>query len=47
MRLIGTFDTEKEAYTFYSFLLKEGIQNIYEPFTMMNQHKKRYRIWIL
>lgn len=24
MRLIGTFATENEAYTFYSFLLKEG-----------------------
>ncbi|MBS0652564.1 MAG: hypothetical protein JSR39_03460, partial [Verrucomicrobia bacterium] len=46
MRLIGTFDTEKEAYTLYSFLLKEGVQNVYEPFQDEQQHKKRYRIWV-
>lgn len=46
MRLISTFDTEKQAYTLYSFLLKEGIQNIYEPFDDADQHKKRYRIWV-
>ncbi len=46
MRLIGTFDTEKDAYMLYSFLLKEGIQNIYEPFEDPQQHKKRYHIWV-
>ncbi|MGE0669936.1 MAG: rhomboid family intramembrane serine protease [Parachlamydiales bacterium] len=46
MRLIGTFDTEKEAYTLYSFLLKEGVQNVYEPYHDEQQHKKRYRIWV-
>ncbi len=47
MRLIGTCDTEKEAYTLYSFLLKERIQNVYEPFDDPDQHKKRYRIWVV
>ena len=46
MRLIGAFDTEKEAYTFYSFLLKEGVQNVYEPFQDEEKHKKRYRVWV-
>lgn len=41
MRLIGTFPTENEAYVFYSFLLKEGIQNIYEA-----SPEKNYRVWI-
>jgi GlpG protein len=46
MRLIGTFDTEKEAYAFYSFLLKENIQNIYEPFQEEKSGAKHYRIWV-
>lgn len=46
MRLIGNFDTEKQAYAFYSFLLKEGIQNIYEPFSEQGSSAKRYRIWV-
>ncbi len=46
MRLIGSFDTEKQAYAFYSFLLKEGIQNIYEPFSDEKTGAKAYRIWI-
>ncbi len=46
MRLIGTFETEKEAYVFYSFLLKEGIQNIYEPFADEKSGAKHYRIWV-
>ncbi len=45
MRLIGEFETEKEAYTFYSFLLKEGIQNIYEPHPD-KAGVKHYCIWI-
>lgn len=46
MRLIGIFETENEAYTFYSFLLKEGIQNIYEPFAEEKTGAKQYRVWI-
>ncbi|HEY2810618.1 MAG TPA: rhomboid family intramembrane serine protease [Rhabdochlamydiaceae bacterium] len=46
MRLIGVFDTEKEAYGFYSFLLKEGIQNIYELHVDRKKEKKIYRLWI-
>jgi GlpG protein len=46
MRLIGSFDTEKQAYTLYSLLLKEGIQNTYEPFVDNETHAKRYRIWV-
>ncbi len=46
MRLIGAFETEKEAYVFYSFLLKEGIQNIYEPFFEEKTGAKQYRIWM-
>jgi GlpG protein len=45
MRLIGEFETEKEAYAFYSFLLKEGIQNIYEPHADKS-NLKHYNIWI-
>ncbi len=46
MRLIGTFATEKEAYNFYSFLLKERIQNIYELGLDQATGIKEYRIWI-
>lgn len=46
MRLIGTFDTEKEVYDFYSFLLREGIQNIYEPYFEKDSSLKHYRIWV-
>lgn len=46
MRLIGNFETENEAYIFYSFLLKEGIQNIYEPFTDEKTPLKQYHIWV-
>lgn len=46
MRLIGTLDTEKEALTFYSFLLKEGIRNTYEPFYDSATKKQEVRIWV-
>jgi GlpG protein len=46
MRLIGTVDTENQAYAFYSFLLKEGIQNIYEQFSEEKTNQKKYRIWV-
>jgi len=46
MRLVGDFDKEKEAYVFYAFLLKEGIENTYEPFQDDKSGKKRYHVWI-
>src|SRR5580692_8866018 len=46
MRLIGTFETENQAYAFYSFLNKEGIQNIYESFHDAEAGKRRYHLWI-
>ncbi len=46
MRLIGAFETEKEAYAFYSFLIKEGIQNTYEPYAEEKSGAKHYRIWV-
>ncbi|MBS0620252.1 MAG: rhomboid family intramembrane serine protease [Verrucomicrobia bacterium] len=46
MRLIGDFETEKQAYAFYSFLLKEKIQNIYEPFLDEKTRLKHYRVWV-
>ncbi len=46
MRLIGSFDTEKEAYDFYSFLLKEGIQNIYDAHIDPQSGKKQYHLWV-
>ena len=46
MRLIGTFETEKEAYAFYFFLLKQGIQNIYEAHTDPEKERKEYFLWI-
>jgi GlpG protein len=46
MRLIGTFETEKQAYAFYSFLLKEGVKNIYESYTDAKTNKKGYHLWI-
>jgi len=46
MRLIGTLETEQQAYSFYSFLLKEKIQNTYEAFSEENANAKHYRIWV-
>lgn len=46
MRLIGTLETEKQAYSFYSFLLKEKIQNTYESFSEEKSDVKHYRIWV-
>ena len=43
MRLIGHLETEKQAYAFYSFLLKEKIQNTYEE---EKTDAKQYRIWV-
>ena len=46
MRLIGTFETEKQAFAFYSFLLKEGIHNIYESYADAQTGKRKYHLWI-
>lgn len=46
MRLIGTLETEQQAYSFYSFLLKEEIQNTYEVFSDEKSSAKHYRIWV-
>jgi GlpG protein len=46
MRLIGDFETESQAYAFYSFLSKEGIQNTYEPYLEEKSGAKHYRIWV-
>jgi GlpG protein len=47
MRLIGSLSEEKEAYAFSAFLLKEGIQNTYEPFVDPKTSVKSYLIWVL
>ncbi len=44
MRLIGTVETEKQAYAFQALLAKEGIENTYEPF--VEGSATHYRIWI-
>ncbi|HSX03326.1 MAG TPA: rhomboid family intramembrane serine protease [Rhabdochlamydiaceae bacterium] len=46
MRLIGTLDTEQQALTFCSFLLKEGIKSSYEPFFDSNTKKQEVRVWV-
>ena len=46
MRLLGFFDSEKQAYRFYAYLLQEGIQNTYEPFVDAHTKRRSYRIWI-
>lgn len=46
MRLIGTFDTESQAYMLSATLMKEGIQNVYEPFTPEGEENERYRLWV-
>ncbi len=46
MRLIGTLETEKQAFAFYSFLLKEGIQNTYDLQTDAKTGLKYYQIWV-
>lgn len=46
MRLLSDFDNEKQAYALYSFLLKEGIKNTYEPFIDPETKQQRYHIWV-
>ncbi len=46
MRLLGELDKEKLAYRFSSFLLKEGIENVVEPFLNTKTNTQQFRIWI-
>lgn len=46
MRLVGEFDSEKQAFTFSLFLQKEKIQNIYEPFEVTSSGRKGFRLWV-
>lgn len=46
MRLIGSVENEKQAFTFYSFLLQLGIHSTYEPFTNQETKKEEILIWI-
>lgn len=46
MRLIGDFKDEKEMYGFHAFLLKEGVQNTFEPFKDPSSKEIRYHVWI-
>lgn len=45
MRLIGTLDSEKQAFIFYSHLLSQGIHSTYET-TAPDAKKDRVSIWI-
>lgn len=46
MRLIADFKDEKEMYGFHAFLLKEGIQNTFEPFKDPMAKEMSYHVWI-
>ena len=46
MRLIGSFNSEKEAHAFYSFLLHQGIHSIYEAYSDAKTEHKGYHLWI-
>ncbi len=46
MRLVARIAEEKQAFAFYSFLLKEGIKNIYESHADPETKEKLYYIWI-
>jgi GlpG protein len=45
MRLVGNFQNEKEAFAFSCFLLKEGIENLYEP-SATSEGENIYRLWV-
>src|SRR3989304_2913654 len=47
MRLIGDIEEEKQAYLFYSFLSRKGIESSYEPFFDPKIKKNCFHIWIL
>lgn len=46
MRLIGTLDTEKAAYTFSSFLSQRGVRNAYEAIKGKGALQARYCLWV-
>lgn len=46
MRLIGNVPTEKEAFVFYAFLLKQGVTSLYEPYTEGVEKLTQYRLWV-
>ena len=46
MRLIGSVDNEKKAFTFYSVLLSEGIHTTYETYFDKELEKNRVHIWV-
>ena len=46
MRLIGLLDSEKQAFTFYAFLVRQGIKSTYEPMVDPVTKKEEQRIWI-
>ncbi|MBS0615024.1 MAG: rhomboid family intramembrane serine protease [Verrucomicrobia bacterium] len=47
MRLVGTIKTEKEAYGFHVFLLKQNVQNVYESFKDPATNQTAYHIWVV
>jgi GlpG protein len=46
MRLIGTLETETQAHAFYSFLVRQGIESLYEFSSQEKTGIKEYRIWV-
>lgn len=46
MRLIGDVSTERQAFTFYSFLLERGIHSTYEVGSDQETKKAKVLIWI-
>lgn len=47
MRLIATFDEEKEAFAFSSFLQKNEIANSYESHINPDNSKTDYQVWVV
>ncbi|MBM3207551.1 MAG: rhomboid family intramembrane serine protease [Chlamydiae bacterium] len=46
MRLIGDFETEKEAITFSLILKRENIKSSFEPYEDMSSGRKEFRVWV-
>ncbi len=46
MRLVGEIKEERQAYAFYSFLSKKGIDSSYEAHTDAKTGEQSYLIWI-
>lgn len=47
MRLIGEFTSEKKAFGFHSFLLREKIKNVYELGQDPKTKAKQFRVWVV